>query len=179
MFCTQCGLENSDNAHFCQNCGHSLTEVVLQVPSNSSTSIPANNAIWNPNATANWSLILTPAFGSYLQMLNWLALGEAKKAATARMWFYISLGMLLVYILRRLIVADHSFEPARPLMFVYLFVWYFANGRTQAKYVKEIFGSSYLKKSWGKALLLGVVALIGYALIGSIIVTILERYADM
>lgn len=175
MFCTQCGLENSDNAHFCQNCGHSLTKGILQATSNSSTSIPTHGAIWNPNAAANWSIIFTPAFGSYLQMLNWLALGETKKAATARVWFYISLGMLLVYVLRRLVVGDHSFEPARPLMFVYLLVWYFAYGRSQAKYVKERFGSSYLKKPWGKALLLGVVALIGYALIGGIIVTILER----
>ena len=32
--------------------------------------------IWNPNAAANWSLIFTPAFGAYIQMLNWQRLGQ-------------------------------------------------------------------------------------------------------
>jgi hypothetical protein len=108
-------------------------------------------AIWNPNATANWSLIFTPAFGSYLQLLNWRALGEPEKAASSQNWFYVSLGMLVVYVLT-------GFRPIG----LFLFVWYFSAGRAQGKYVKEKFGSSYARKPWGKALLIGLAAIIGY-----------------
>lgn len=31
------------------------------------TSLP----LWNPNAAANWCLLFTPSFGSWLHMKNW------------------------------------------------------------------------------------------------------------
>ena len=40
--------------------------------------------IWNPSAAASWSLPFSPIFGAYLHMLNWRALGDEQKAATAR-----------------------------------------------------------------------------------------------
>jgi hypothetical protein len=43
---------------------------------------------------------------------------------------------------------------------VFPFVWYFSAGRVQSKHVKEKFGSTYAKKPWGKALLIGFAALV-------------------
>jgi hypothetical protein len=115
-------------------------------------------ALWNPSAAANWSLIFTPAFGSYLQMLNWRALGEQTKAAQASGWFFASLGMLLAEgALGALGAASHSTADAsRSVGLVYLIVWYFAAGRPQIRYIKAHFGRSYPRKSWMKPLLIAV-----------------------
>ena len=162
MFCSQCGTENQPEARFCQKCGNSFG--VTAQPKPSVTSQDTGSAIWNPNATANWSLIFSPAFGSYLQMLNWHALGEPEKAASAQNWFYVSLGMLAVYVLMGVFMDDSKAADgaAQGLGFLFLIVWYFSAGRAQSKYVKEKFGSSYARKPWGKALLIGVAAFVGF-----------------
>lgn len=121
-------------------------------------------ALWNPSATVNWSLIFTPAFGAYLQMLNWQALGEPGKAIWSRIWFYASLGMLALYIYMGASAEDPLAEDkiARGLGFTFLLVWYFSFGKTQGIYVKEKLGKSYAKKSWGRPLLAGVGGVIGF-----------------
>jgi predicted nucleic acid-binding Zn ribbon protein len=173
VFCTQCGTANRDDARFCSKCGRSLTDDGPLIAQKSAESGSPSNALWNPAAAANWSLIFTPAFGSYLQMLNWQTLGERERAVTARIWFYVSLAMLGVYVAIRLLTGERSYASAQPLLVLYLFVWYFASGRSQAKYVKERFGSAYPKKGWGKPILLGIAALVGYVLIGGIVVVLL------
>jgi hypothetical protein len=124
----------------------------------------ATEALWNPNATANWSLVFSPAFGSYLQMLNWRTLGRSDLAESSQNWFYASLLMLVVYVLLGALISDpKTAEGAiRGLSFLYLLGWYFSDGRSQGKFVKETFGSRYPRKPWGKALLIAVAILIGY-----------------
>jgi hypothetical protein len=170
MFCSQCGSENQLEARFCQKCGNALS----YAPANETPSIQpqaAEAVIWNPNAAANWSLIFTPAFGAYLQMRNWRALGEPEKAASSQNWFYVGLGMLLVYVLMGVFVSDPKAADsgARGLGFLFLLVWYFSSGRTQGKYVKEKFGKTYAKKPWGRALLIGVGAIVGYFIVAMLI----------
>ena len=118
------------------------------------------DAIWNPNATVNWSLIFTPAFGSYLQMLNWKALGQFDKAESSKNWFNASLAILPIILLMGAFMSDS--KAAEGLAFLYLLVWYFSVGRSQGKFVKEKFGSNYPKKPWGKVLFTGIAAIIGY-----------------
>ena len=43
-------------------------------------------ALWNPNAAANWCLLFTAAFGAYLHMRNWQALGQPDRARASRNW---------------------------------------------------------------------------------------------
>jgi hypothetical protein len=121
-------------------------------------------ALWNPNAAANWSLLFTPAFGAYLHMHNWRALGEPGRAATAKGWVVASLIMLVVYLALGLSFPDSraAHTSTRVLGFAYLLAWYFSAARGQAKFVKEKFGSSYQHKSWWKPLMYGVLALIGF-----------------
>lgn len=110
-------------------------------------------AIWNPNAAANWCLLFSPAFGAYLNMLNWRALGEPERAASSRAWFYTSLGFLAFYTLLALVVGNTVSDGiSRLVSLVFLLSWYFASGRPQAKYVKERFGKDYVRKPWGKPL---------------------------
>ena len=122
------------------------------------------NAIWNPNAASNWSLIFTPAFGSYIHALNWRTLGETDRAKSAMGWFYFSLIMLVVYIFMGMFIANEKAADgaARGLGFLYLLIWYFSAGKSQAKYVKEKFGKDYPRRGWGKPLLIGVAAIVGY-----------------
>lgn len=166
MFCSQCGSENQPVARFCHKCGNALSSA----PANETANIQpqaAEAAIWNPNAAANWSLIFSPAFGAYLQMLNWRALGESEKAASSQNWFYVGLGMLVVYVLMDVFISDQKAADgaARGLGFLFLLVWYFSSGRAQGKYVKEKFGKTYAKKPWGRALLIGVGAIVGYFIV--------------
>jgi len=127
--------------------------------------------IWNPNAAANWSLIFSPAFGAFLQMRNWRALGEDAKAASAKGWFIASLAVLAVYIVLGLAVRDPRAADgaSRTLALVYLIVWYFSAGRSQAKYVKEKFGAAYPRRGWAKPLLIGVLAFVGYVALAFVI----------
>jgi len=125
------------------------TAVVADVQQNESAP-----AIWNPNAAANWSLVFSPAFGAFLHMLNWRALGELQREATARLWFIAALCMLALYLV---------------LGFGFLLVWYFSAARGQAKFVKEKLGKSYQRKGWPKPLLIALAAFAGYILVAFLI----------
>jgi hypothetical protein len=128
-------------------------------------------AIWNPNAAANWSLLFSPAFGAFLHMLNWRALGELQREATARLWFIAALCMLALYLVLGLVLADFRGVEGvtRALGFGFLLVWYFSAARGQAKFVKEKFGKSYPRKGWAKPLLIALAALAGYILVAFLI----------
>lgn len=176
MFCSKCGTENQTEAAFCHKCGTSQLNIGAQQKiSTSVADYEPNNAIWNPNAVANWSLIFTPAFGSYLQMLNWKALGQTDKAESSQNWFYASLAILVVFVLMGVFMSDSKAADgaARGLGFLYLLVWYFSAGRSQGQFVKEKFGSNYLKKPWGKALIIGIAAIIGYFIFAVVVGLIL------
>ena len=174
MFCSQCGYENQEGANFCQKCGKRLvTNITLpdvrinHLPSNQQT------AIWNPNAAAGWSMLFTPIFGSWLQMLNWRALGLPDKAKLSQRWLYASLGLMVFCVLLLLLFGDkEGSDIAKPILFLYLCIWYFADGRTQGKYIEERFGADYHKKSWGKVLLIAFAILFAYSLAGGIVLAL-------
>ena len=152
--CSQCGTENSSEAKFCQKCGKPLGQSERSTPLEASEA----GAIWNPNAAASWSLPFTPAFGSYLQMLNWRTLGEPAKASSAQSWFYASLVMQFINFLMWISMGDPKVAAMAIwwVSFLYLIIWYFAANRPQAKYVKAKFGTNYPKRPWGQALLIAV-----------------------
>jgi hypothetical protein len=119
------------------------------------SSIEAPEAIWNPVATVNWSLLFTPAFGSWLQMLNWESLGEPELAAISKRWFYTSLAMLLLYHIAGIAFAGNAdaLLLLRAVPFLYLVTWYLGSARLQMKYVKERFKDNYNRRPWKKPLL--------------------------
>ncbi len=164
MFCSKCGTAIQSGAGFCSKCGQAISTHVVASLAPTSTPSEQGGAIWNPNAASNWSLIFSPAFGSYLHALNWRTLGETDKEKSAMGWFYFSLAMLGVYVLMGVFMEkpEEADGAARGLGFLYLLVWYFSAGRAQARYVKEKFGASYPRRAWGKPLLIGVAAIIGF-----------------
>jgi hypothetical protein len=117
--------------------------------------------LWNPNGAACWSLLFSPAFGAWLHMRNWQALGEPGKAATSKTWLIATLALLLLLSLVSVLAPDSKVlgGASRSANLILLLAWYFGSGRAQARYVKERFGTSYPRKGWSKPLLiaLGVV----------------------
>ena len=121
-------------------------------------------AIWNPNSAANWSLLFSPAFGAYLHMKNWEALGEPVKAYAAKVWIWVTLLSILGLTLAAALLPNpRSLDGvSRTVGLLLLLSWYFSSGRGQAEYVKSRYGKDYPRRTWGKPLLLGCLALIGF-----------------
>lgn len=176
MFCSNCGAAVQPTASFCQKCGSQLSRSVPPPTTPIAAATQEEGfSLWNPNAAANWSLIFTPAFGSYLQMLNWRTLGQHDKASSALNWFYVSLVVLLVYVLMGVFMQDSNAADgaSRVLGFVYLLTWYFSTGRAQGKFVKERLGDTYTRRPWGKVLLMGIGAILGYFMLAVVVGLIL------
>lgn len=130
----------------------------------STPQVHAAKPIWNPNAAANWSLLFTPAFGSYLHMLNWESLGESERAADSKKWFYASIVMLTLFVLAGVLFpADKSVDGiVRASAGLFLITWYFVSARPQARYVKEKFADDYPHRPWKRALLYALGVWFGY-----------------
>ena len=107
-------------------------------------------------------------------MLNWQALGETGKAASAKGWFIASLVMLGAYLVLALLLSEGATQSVGV---AYLLAWYFSAGRGQARYVKDKFGRMYPRRGWAKPLLIGVVAILGY-LVLAVIVGVLFGVAE-
>lgn len=129
-----------------------------------------NNAppLWNPTAAANWCLLLSVAFGSYLHMKNWEALGEQDKAASSKVWFGISVFLML----STLFLSPHApklYALSQISLFVLLLVWYFASAKAQMRYVKERFGDNYPRKGWLKPIGLALISIFACSLVASFV----------
>ena len=132
--------------------------------------------LWNPNAAANWSLLFSPAFGAFLHMKNWEALGEPEKASVAKVWVTIVVVILIAIPLVVVLVPGlrgmRGFSNYWGILL--LLAWYLTSGRAQAQYVKERFGKNYPRRGWGKPLFIAVTAVVGYfvalAILGTLLV---------
>jgi hypothetical protein len=122
-------------------------------------------ALWNPNAAANWSLLLTPAFGAFLHMKNWQSLGDAKKAAASKTWFIAVIVVFTLGALASGLLPDGKFDGlGRAVGIGMLIAWYFQSAREQVAVVKGRYGKAYPRKGWLKALALGVLGVLAYFL---------------
>lgn len=118
------------------------------------------NALWNPTVAALWSIVFTPAFGAWLLMRNWEALGDARQALAARKWFVFSMGLLAVRLLSSAINARVNGQSN--LMhwggWMFLLAWWIGAAAPQARLLHSRFGADYPRQGWDYALLLAVFA---------------------
>ena len=131
-------------------------------------------ALWNPDAAANWSLLLTPAFGAFLHMKNWQSLGDERKAAASRTWFITVIVVFTLSALATSLLPDNKVDGVgRAVGIGMLIAWYFQSARQQATFVKGRYGKAYPRKGWLKALALGVLGLVAFvaalALVGFVV----------
>jgi hypothetical protein len=122
--------------------------------------------LWNPGAAASWSLFFSPAFGAFLHMKNWEALGEPEKAASAKRWIVIYLATLIAFIVASTLLPHNTTIPLilRLSGFGLLLAWYYASGKPQVDFVKVRFGKDYPRRGWAQPILIAVGAIIGFIL---------------
>ncbi len=142
-------------------------------PYPSAAPLPAMPPLWNPQAAAGWSLLFTPAFGAWLHASNWRTLGDPAKARSNMIWVWATLAMLVGVAL--LVFADPNGSlsgSTRYIGLAWLLAWNFATAQGQIKYVKNTLGGNYVKKGWGRPLLIGfgllavyIVAIMGVAVV--------------
>jgi len=133
-------------------------------------------ALWNPNAAANWSLLLTPAFGAFLHMKNWAALGEPQKADASRKWF---IAVIAIFLALTIVAAMLPASPAmgaasRSVGIGLLVAWYLTSAREQMQYVLGRYGKTYPRRGWGMALLLGLAGLVAFVVVAFVLGMVLE-----
>jgi hypothetical protein len=114
-------------------------------------------ALWSPSAAVAWSLVFTPVFGAWVQMMNWAALGDRHQAAASRAWAYASaLALLGAYAVMLAAPQDSPWhETGRAVGIGLLATWYLLSGKPQADLVRKRFGTGYTHRSWGPPLFLG------------------------
>ena len=122
-------------------------------------------ALWNPWAATLWSLVFSPAFGAYLHMKNWRALGDAEKARVQKLWFIGSLTCFTVLSLAGALLPDLAALKAvsKWIFLPLLLAWYYLGGKAQRAYIEARFGKDYSRRGWLKPL--GAVFLIFVALV--------------
>ncbi|WP_441373631.1 zinc-ribbon domain-containing protein [Acinetobacter lwoffii] len=173
MFCSQCGQSNIENAKFCSSCGSKLenfdeSQAAFQQPTKNDNELLTGHKkkqprLWNPNAAINWSLLLTPVFGSYLQMKNWQEIGSTTEANNAKYWLVGTIIFILFLNLGTPFIWDDPYQLQtypKSLGILYIIVWYFAFAKSQSDFVKKHLHSNYQKKSWGIPLIIASIILI-------------------
>lgn len=130
-----------------------------------STTVSSQAKIWNPNAVANWSLLFTPIFGSWLTYLNWKALGEEGKAAASKYWLIGSIIFIVVAGVAINVVDNPKYGMGTiGAYFVLLLMWFWIENRTQNSYVKDKLSGGYQKQGWIKPLSIALAALVVWQL---------------
>lgn len=122
--------------------------------------------LWNPNAAANWSLLLTPGFGALLHAANWRVLGQPERAKANIFWFWITLGFMFAVIASMPLPQSTAVDLVFRAVGLGLLVgWYFNQGKPQIKLVKEQFGKDYQKRGWLLVLPAGFAATLGFMVV--------------
>ena len=170
MRCVNCAFDIPAELRFCPQCGTVITgRAAPPAAAQSGAPRAADEAavpLWNPNAASGWSVLFTPAFGSYLHALNWRAVGEHDKARVSKRWFYVS---VLILLLRLVSAAQAPAPDGSPnlvglLWIPYLIIWYIMAGRVQGTYVTKKFGSKYPRRAWTTPLFFAFAAFIASVL---------------
>ena len=172
VFCRGCGKEIHETAVTCPSCG-----APQNIPNSKRVSSPVIKngtvALWDPFAAALWSIVLSPAFGTYIHLLNWKTLNEPQKANSTKIWFYVSFAVMII----SPFLMGINYSGLGSL--IYLIIWYLISGQLQKNYLSEKFGSSYIRKSWGKPLLIAFIAILIFMFIIGIIAGIFgSAYQD-
>jgi hypothetical protein len=118
----------------------------------SSSTAKADVSLWNPEAAAKWSVLLSPVFGAFLQAKNWTSLGQKDKARKSMIWVYAGIVILLIAMFQQGTIGSS-------IVVVFLLIWYFSSAKGQAKYVKAELNDKYERKGWLKPIIIAVISL--------------------
>lgn len=143
------------------------------------TAEPIRPNLWNPNVAANWSLLLTPAFGAYLHAINWRALDNPERVKANIMWVWVTLVFLAINLGTIFLPESKYVDRIMQLAGLGILLgWYFTQARSQVRYIKKAFGNSYVKKRWGLPLLMGVAAIGAYCVVIAAVLCAVELFQN-
>ena len=119
--------------------------------------------LWNPDASAAWSLLFSPAFGAFLHMKNWEALGDLGRARSNRYWMIATIAIFVASGISSTLMPESKALDAstRLIGITLLLVWYFTVGKFQATFVKERFGTTYPRRGFGLPIFVAIACMIG------------------
>ena len=127
---------------------------VMKLKEVSAPENPVNAELWNPRAAADWSILLTPVFGAWLQARNWKNLNEPGKATKSMNWVNVGIVILIIAMLAKVFAHSGYFRLASLFYFlIFLPLWYLISAKKQIKYIR-VRKIEYAKKSWIKPLLI-------------------------
>lgn len=126
----------------------------------------AGQAFWNPATSACWSLLLTPAFGAFLVMCNWAALGDQRQARLARRWCLAAIAVLVLNTIvdafkRRMNVETNCVDWST---LGFALAWYGGPARAQGRLLRARYGADYRRQRWDAALKLALLTVVFAAL---------------
>jgi hypothetical protein len=106
MYCGKCGAENPDDARFCGHCGAAIN---AGMPPPSADTRPAEVMrlldLDTPPETVSpglkWGILgaslLIPLIGIGMGLYYWIKGGSEEKTAVGRLWFFVALGLAVLY----------------------------------------------------------------------------------
>lgn len=124
-----------------------------------SHNLPNSNntpALWNPQAAVWWSLLLSPAFGAILHLINARAMNHDEQVNDNTI-FLIAYGIIIVVAIPLAITHNMNTNFVGIGMTI---GWYLVVGKKQVQYVAETFGKDYPHKTWLLPVVLGIVGII-------------------
>ena len=171
MNCPYCNTPIPNGAQCCPGCDTPISPMVPQgqcapqpqygqVPPQGQYASSGTPRLYNPNAAANWSILLTPVFGSWCVYTNYKQLGEKSRAQTS-LAVTILIAVATVFGPLLSMFAPVPDAVGRAIPFVALILWYFIEAKGQVNFIKTR-GIVYEKKPWGTPVLIGVLAVVLY-----------------
>lgn len=127
----------------------------------------SNISLWNPSASAGWSIIFSPVLGAWLHSKNWRSLGEESKANQSMNWVFVGFFIPIV----ALFIPERAASAAGV---AYLLAWYFSSGKEQADYVKDRLNNNYIRKSWMKPITIGTLVLFSFLALVAVIFSVVD-----
>lgn len=105
MFCAQCGIENPDDARFCGNCGAASEAPdpapVPPPPPEIAQVLDLGTPAESVPPGLKWGIlavsVLIPIVGVGMGLYYWIKGGSEEKAAVGRLWFFVALGLAILY----------------------------------------------------------------------------------
>lgn len=128
-------------------------------------------ALWNPQAAALWSLLFSPVFGAWLHALNWRALGDAGRQRRSARWMLVGLAIGVFYVVVQLAWQDEVIagRVSSATGLAYLLAWYLGPGLEQIRLVRQRHGDAYVRRAWGRVLLIAVGVSFAYFVLAGVV----------
>lgn len=133
--------------------------------------VASRPALWNPWSAVLWSILFSPAFGAFLHMKNWQALGQPAKAQTQKNWFIGVLAALIVLTMASVLVPESKVLDLLSKIgsLAMLLSWYYSSAKAQRALVLARFGQDYPRKGWLKPILAVLGVFIGLMVVAGIV----------